>query len=460
MPTLEATIEHAKPAVIPTAPPDQKYFKLFRDYTDKEALLKEVRSAFLDGIEAFGGPECRRRVEDAGLEYLHLHYPAEYVNLLEAFVDHRLRRRMIQWSAEVGRNDIGFTDDFLVQELLVVRVHYPHSFIGKRPSLEIKPRLSHRVRYGLASHIERFKEAYDSKTSWRLPFQMLEYLRERRKRAALPLPYRCHAPHLDSWLGQPITSLSVWLAIAGVDVDNSMCMYPDIIGTRLPVSGSRFLGNGVCLPKPMRPDIRDGDLFVFSTEILHSSQVNVSDKTRIALTTRIDSGRPVVFSKESLWFVERWYSAKGILSEGRWRRKRIRGVENSIDRPGTVTARPCHQTVKIRSSFNVKGVYDVAPSDSIREGEKLVAEFENNQRILIMRTREGLKAFTARCPHAGYRMDEGYSDDCVLTCPGHGLEFSLENGQSRLNRYRLAMYKVSEVRGRIYLGDVSSPASA
>src|SRR4029077_5735834 len=104
-----------------------------------------------------------------------------------------------------------------------------------------------------------------SKSALRLPFQMFEYARQRRKRAALPLPYRCHAPHLDSWLGQPTSSLSVWLAIAGVDEKNSMCLYPELTGQRLPLGGSQFLGSGVCLPKPTRPKITDGDLFVFNT---------------------------------------------------------------------------------------------------------------------------------------------------------------------------------------------------
>jgi hypothetical protein len=49
-----------------------------------------------------------------------------------------------------------------------------------------------------------------------------------------------------------------------------------------------------------------------STDILHSSQLNISDKTRIALTTRIDPGAPI-FADDSLWFVGRWYSADGLL---------------------------------------------------------------------------------------------------------------------------------------------------
>ena len=32
-------------------------------------------------------------------------------------------------------------------------------------------------------------------------------------------------------------------------------------------------------------------------------------------------------------------------------------------------------------------------------------------------------AFAARCPHAGYRMEDGWYDKRWMACPGHGLEF-------------------------------------
>ena len=321
------------------------FLRVFHDYVRKADIQAEVTGAFFSGIELLAGRACREHCETGGLPQMHRYFPADHVHLLEAYVNHRIKRRMLEWSAAVGRTDLGFQDDFLVEDLLVVRVHYPHAHIGRASGPAERPRLPHRLRYGFSAALERMRDAYDSKDSLRLASRMWEYTRQRRKRAALPLPYRCHAPHLDSWLGQPMTSLSVWLAIAGVDRDNSMCLYPDTFGARLPFNGSQFLGSGFCLPKPMRPDISDGDLFVFSTDILHSSQVNVSDMTRIALTTRIDPGTPT-FSQDSLWFVQRWYSAAAI-ERGRWQHTVVRASEHSVPRPADAATLPRSRCISI-----------------------------------------------------------------------------------------------------------------
>jgi nitrite reductase (NADH) small subunit len=247
-----------------------------------------------------------------------------------------------------------------------------------------------------------------------------------------------------------MSSLSVWLAIAGVDRDNSMCLYPETVGVKLPLNGAQFLGSGYPLPRPTRPKIEDGDLFVFSTDILHSSQLNVSDKTRVALTTRIDSGTPV-FSKESLWFVQRWYSADGILA-GRWLRKVVRAAENSIPRLAEIQDAAEDRSITIPGFFRVDRQYTVGPSDLIPENGTLTVHFDN-KRILILRSNGQLRGCSARCPHGDYHLGDGYHDERVLICPGHGLEFDSRTGRSVLDRYRLAMFKVSEQSGTIFLGD-------
>ena len=447
--TMTHARSNAQPAQIPTAAPDQPYFKLFREYRDRAEILDVVRRAFFDGIERLVGRECRERCESVGLAQMHRHYPAKYVDLLEAYVNHRIKRRVLEWTAAIGRHDVGLAHDFLVEDLLIVRVHYPHSQLGQPVPAAPTPPLQDRIRFGLASSIERMKEAYDSKSSLRIPGHVLEYVRQRRKRAVLPLPYRCHAPHLDSWLGQPVTSLSVWLAVEGVDEHNGLCLYPETIGTTLPVGGSRFLGMGYQLPKPTRPPIHDGDLFVFSTDVLHSSQLNISDKTRIALTTRIDPGTPT-FSEESLWFVERWYSADGIHA-GRWRRQVVRSADRRAPRrapAAPLQATPC---VEIASVFRDAERYPVAPSASLADNDTLAVQFEN-KRILVLRANGELKAFSGRCPHGDYRMDDGYHDACVLVCPGHGLEFDARTGRTALARYRLLTFGVFEQDGTIFLG--------
>jgi nitrite reductase/ring-hydroxylating ferredoxin subunit len=446
---MQTMIENEpRPAQIPSATSAEKYYRLFRQHAEQDKILSATNKAFLDGIELFAGRECRERCKKEGLEKLHLYYPAEHVGLLEAYVNGQVKQIAIEWTAAIGRHDVGFEHEFLVQDLLIVRVHYPHGHMGRSTvAATSSPSLLHKIRYGLSSSIERMKEAYSSKSALRIPGHVFAYARQRRKRAALPLPYRCHASHMDSWLGQPITSLSVWLAIAGLDKHNGLCIYPDTIGVPLPVDGSRFLGSGFTLPKPIRPDIRDGDLFVFSTDMLHSSQLNVSDKTRIALTTRIDPGTPI-FSEESLWFVERWLSGESILA-GRWRREEV-NAQRRVPRTKPATGQG-QRSVEVPSVFQVDQEYRVTSSAMITENESIAVQFQN-KRIMILRAEGSLRAFSANCPHGKYRMDDGFHDSCAFICPGHGLEFDARTGQSALKRYRLAMFSVFEKDGTVYLG--------
>jgi 3-phenylpropionate/trans-cinnamate dioxygenase ferredoxin subunit len=247
----------------------------------------------------------------------------------------------------------------------------------------------------------------------------------------------------------------VWLAIAGVDRDNSLCLYPDTFGKTLPFNGSQFLGTGFCLPKPLRPDLADGDLFVFSTDILHGSQVNVSDKTRIALTTRIDPGTPT-FSKDSLVvraalvFLDRHRTAP-LAPHDRARRRAFR------ERPQDAIGLQSSQTVTIARAFQPNESYEIGPSTLIPDGGKIAVQFDN-RRVLIVRDDGRLYATSAMCPHEGYRIDEGYHEGCTLVCPGHGLEFDARTGHSALARYRLSTFKVLEKTGTIFV--VHSDASA
>lgn len=52
-----------------------------------------------------------------------------------------------------------------------------------------------------------------------------------------------------------------------------------------------------------------------------------------------------------------------------------------------------------------------------------------------------------------WQQDDGCHDECVLACPGHGLDFDIRTGKSSLKRYRLAMFQVYEKDGSIFLGN-------
>jgi 3-phenylpropionate/trans-cinnamate dioxygenase ferredoxin subunit len=428
--------------------PGRDYIQLFRNYPDRDALLAKIRAAAFEGIQLFAGRDVRRRVEEAGLPLLHRYYPAEYVNLLQTYINEQTARSVIVWSAKIGRESIGIEDDFHVQDLVVVRLHYPHNEPAAKVG-EIKgPSLVRRLRWGFGARSESVKAALASRTVVRRPRQMLKYLTQRKKREQELLPYRCHGPHLDSWLGQPIGSLSVWLAVAGVEQDNSMCLYPGMLDQPLPQSTSLFLGSGRQLTKPTRPDIHDGDVYVFSTDILHSSQVNISGKTRFALTTRISAGTPV-FDGSNLWFIERWHLANELL-DGKYRCRTIKASEYATYRPPS-TPHAARQTIRVNGELQVGELKPVAKSEDLPDGKRIVVEFPPGVRVMIFRITGRLSAFSARCPHGGYRLDDGWHDERVMACPGHGLEFDTQTGESKSACFRLPRFDVVEKNGTIYL---------
>ena len=49
--------------------------------------------------------------------------------------------------------------------------------------------------------------------------------------------------------------------------------------------------------------------------------------------------------------------------------------------------------------------------------------------IVILRTGEVITAFYDSCPHASWRLSEGWMSGNVLECPGHGWQFDVVNGQ-------------------------------
>ncbi|HMB71638.1 MAG TPA: Rieske 2Fe-2S domain-containing protein [bacterium] len=430
--------------------PARDYIRLFKDYPDREKLLAQVRGAAFDGIELFAGREIRKKVEEAGLAKLHRFYPAEYVNLLQTYVTEKTTRAVIEWSAKVGRHAVGMEDEFYVQDLLVVRLHYPHDEPAADVSEVREPSLALRMRWGFGAQLESLKAGLASRTAFRHPGRMLKYMTQRKSRSTELLPYRCHGPHLDSWLGQPMGSLSVWLGVNGIEQDNTMCLYPETVDLHFGQSASLFLGPGNQLPKPTRPEIEDGDLYVFSTEILHSSQVNISGKTRFALTTRISPATPV-FDGTNLWFIERWHVASELLA-GRYKCRTIKAAEHSEARPPGDSPAPQTPRVTVASTLTKGQPQAVAKSEDVAEGQRIVVEFGDGKRVMILRLEGTLRAFSASCPHAGYRMDDGHYDGRWMACPGHGLEFDTTTGKSKADCFRLPKFDVSEQDGTILLG--------
>lgn len=85
---------------------------------------------------------------------------------------------------------------------------------------------------------------------------------------------------------------------------------------------------------------------------------------------------------------------------------------------------------------------------------KIAIVNSEGRNICIIRTKEGLKAFNEKCPHAGAPLEITGSVDnhCVLTCSRHHYRFNLKTGRDVFNEgYFLKVYPVKTEPGGIYI---------
>lgn len=93
----------------------------------------------------------------------------------------------------------------------------------------------------------------------------------------------------------------------------------------------------------------------------------------------------------------------------------------------------------------------VARQDELPEGSS--KEVEHQGRVVALFNQGGkIFAMDGICPHAGGPLSEGTIEDGVVTCPWHGWQFRLANGQNVYNsRCVQACYEVRVEGGEILL---------
>lgn len=74
--------------------------------------------------------------------------------------------------------------------------------------------------------------------------------------------------------------------------------------------------------------------------------------------------------------------------------------------------------------------------------------------VCIIKTSRGIVACTAKCPHAGGDMSQGFlNKNDQIVCPLHRYTFSLLNGRDITNEgYYLKIYPIKENENGIFLG--------
>jgi nitrite reductase (NADH) small subunit len=109
---------------------------------------------------------------------------------------------------------------------------------------------------------------------------------------------------------------------------------------------------------------------------------------------------------------------------------------------------------------------DVCTSDALAPGVVHVVELKGRPNVGVARVNGELRAFGLLCPHKGGPLEKGLlrpglsadapghrrldPEHCVLVCPWHKWEYSLEDGRALFDeRRRLIMYPIVEDAGHV-----------
>ena len=419
-----------------------------------------VCEAFYSGVEELAGGDTAKLVRRDGLSMLHRHFPTEKVLLLEEFVRSALKETLLDWSYRVGSEDLGLPHPFYVDHLIVIRIHFPFEVAKKAKTAE-RPD---------AAHADFKDHAISAIRNPRIILnQASRAVRRPRKNStydpdqfhgALAKPARSHGAHIDTWYGHSFDGINLWWSIDGVHVDNTVILYPDMFGRPVDFDQkSMYLSRGQQVSEPHQVDLKPGELLLFNPEMLHSTQVNVSETTRVALTTRINPHKPK-FNDEAPFNFEHWHNSRDI------ERKKYRALDvfpagKHRGKP-SYAARPRLESLKTKT-VSVTHRSSDGPACSVVDlvaGVKVAVDFPDAKVILWREASGDIKAYSRLCPHVGVDLVDGWHDSGHVHCPGHGLKFAWEDGHSTCASFKLRAFGVDVRDGGVYLIRRSGDASA
>lgn len=428
------------------------------NYALRDEMYKKVEDAFLDGIESLETRDCRERVEADGLAQMHQHFPVSKVLLLEDYLIKRLRSDLYYWSFRVGQEDLGLDHTFYVDHLIMMRIHYPF-FIARQATNVQEPSfpLSEKLRLGMAAL-----------KNWRLMVNSVDKVISHKKTKSgkvikhdpdtyhknLPRPARSHGPHMDTWYGHSYDGINLWWSIDGVNEDNTIILYPEMFGFSPDYDpSSMYVADGFPLTKPLRPPLDPGQLLVFNPEMLHGTQVNIGNDTRVVISTRLNPETPR-FNGDAAFHFENWHSSedlrrKKVSTISVFPAKKYQGEPSHTVQSGS----PVEKTVTIQCTKPLTHgeSLQICASADLEVGKKLAVNLEN-AKVFLYRDNQGVRAFGRICPHLGIDLVDGYHDENLINCPGHGVAFSLVDGSSpRCEKFKLRQYSAFEQDGMIYL---------
>ena len=428
---------------------DRGTLVVLRDEAGVQDAWAFIRDQIIECVGEVAGVAAAERVEQFGLGALHEVVPANLIGALRDVAMARIRPTLLRTTVRVAREVLGIDGDFYVDDYTILRINLPYEVALEAPMDAENP--------GIGRMSETARAAADSARVNDPVYDPQGY------HCGTPPASWAHGPHLDSWTGHSLGGVNLWWAISDVTVENSMFVFPELFGASLdPDPRSLYLRSGHALPRPTMTPLAAGELLVFNPQVLHGTHLNLSGRTRVALSTRINTQAPR-FDPTCFYAREFWHSSVDLEAESfdvitRFpRAENLSPILGPAAPPAAMTPTPTIPIV-----IGDEGWIDVMASADLAFGDKVVLSDRGDDADggtwLLCRTTEGVRMVGARCPHLGVPMADGFHDDTSLYCPAHAVSFKLADGLSASPVLRLAVGSVRERAGRIEVS--TSPLGA
>ena len=363
---------------------------------EDESISLKIESAILEFLKENCGITLP---SDAKLEHLHDFLNPDRVGECMEFVNSSLRKELYLWATNICKKRLLFDNVFYIDKQIFIRINLPFDCASK----------------GKSSYITD-------------PLHRLTQYNKGRPRSAWG-----HGPHKDSWYGHSHSSINLWLAVTNTNYQNTMTLYPEHAYRSTSFDpATMYASHNVKLNKYLKVQLNRGENFIFDPELLHATRINSSKYTRVAITLRVSPIEPVFSLNVNHDIYDEWISSDNI-EQGRLIPIRVHNRIEIEDYPETLPSNEINQINLASLTFNdLKNLHSVERKNfEIEDGEIFQLLLKDGQYLGVWLNSE-MFIFPAHCPHIGAPLAMGAINiaEKTIKCPGHGLEFSLQNGAS------------------------------
>lgn len=249
-------------------------------------------------------------------------------------------------------------------------------------------------------------------------------------------------PHRDSWFDEPLTCVTVWIALGTVMSGNGMSFFPGDYKNPMHYLKRQGVSRDQPVSRPVTVTMSEGDALFFHANHLHASEVNSTGFTRAAVTMRFAIDDPKLSMLKPWRYVlvnPDWpISLSWFLQSKRLLARILRRLLPGLLQADSPAGPYPRSNWSMGSEVDDPG--DSSPSEAGQGGyvstDNLVAgqPLAISERHLLIKIEgsggQQVWRLDRRCPHEGADLALGHVEENCLRCPWHNLPIDIVTGAS------------------------------